>query len=105
MSASLELMAMRICLRLVRLQSTDCVHWFRRAHDELQPGQRAGLARTNTIRQNYSREGSLDYIVQNGGTITEAGTETGTPVYTIPTPPTAQHRAIVCKREEGIPPR
>ena len=27
---------------------------------------------TNTIRQNYSREGGLDYIVANGGTITEA---------------------------------
>ena len=27
---------------------------------------------TNTIRQNYSREGGLDYIVQNGGAITDA---------------------------------
>ena len=35
-------------------------------------GQRAGLVGTNTIRQNYSREGGLDYIVNNGGTITEA---------------------------------
>jgi hypothetical protein len=26
---------------------------------------------TNTIRQNYSREGGLDYIVQDGGTITK----------------------------------
>lgn len=49
-----------------------CVYWFRRAHDELQPGGRAGLVGTNTIRQNYSREGGLDYIVENGGTITEA---------------------------------
>jgi type II restriction/modification system DNA methylase subunit YeeA len=49
-----------------------CVYWFRRAHDELEPGERAGLVGTNTIRQNYSREGSLDYIVQHGGTITEA---------------------------------
>ena len=49
-----------------------CVYWFRRAHDELKPGQRAGLVGTNTIRQNYSREGGLDYIVQNGGTITDA---------------------------------
>ena len=30
------------------------------------------LGWTNTIRQNYSREGSLDYIVSHGGTITEA---------------------------------
>jgi hypothetical protein len=49
-----------------------CVYWFRRAHDHLKPGQRAGLVGTNTIRQNYSREGGLDYIVGNGGTITEA---------------------------------
>jgi len=49
-----------------------CVYWFRRAHDELKKNGRAGLVGTNTIRQNYSREGGLDYIVENGGTITEA---------------------------------
>jgi SAM-dependent methyltransferase len=49
-----------------------CVYWFRRAHDELAPGKRAGLVGTNTIRQNYSREGGLDYIVAHGGTITDA---------------------------------
>ncbi len=49
-----------------------CVYWFRRAHDELHQGDRAGLVGTNTIRQNYSREGSLDHIVHNEGTITEA---------------------------------
>ncbi|MGB3542293.1 MAG: DNA methyltransferase, partial [Rubrivirga sp.] len=49
-----------------------CVYWFRKAHDHLGAGQRAGLVGTNTIRQNYSREGGLDYIVTNGGTITEA---------------------------------
>jgi hypothetical protein len=49
-----------------------CVYWFRRAHDHLKEGQRAGLVGTNTIRQNYSREGGLDYIVDAGGTITEA---------------------------------
>lgn len=49
-----------------------CVYWFRRAHDEMKEGQRAGLVGTNTIRQNYSREGGLDYIVNNGGTITDA---------------------------------
>jgi SAM-dependent methyltransferase len=49
-----------------------CVYWFRRAHDELELGKRAGLVGTNTIRQNYSREGGLDYILANGGTITEA---------------------------------
>lgn len=35
-------------------------------------GQRAGLVGTNTVRQNYSREGGLDYIVANGGTIIDA---------------------------------
>ncbi len=49
-----------------------CVHWFKKAHDQLNPGARAGLVGTNTIRQNYSREGGLDYIVANGGTITDA---------------------------------
>jgi type II restriction/modification system DNA methylase subunit YeeA len=49
-----------------------CVYWFRRAHDHLKPGCRAGLVGTNTIRQNYSREGGLDHIVQDGGTIVEA---------------------------------
>ncbi|MEO5728879.1 MAG: DNA methyltransferase, partial [Byssovorax sp.] len=49
-----------------------CVYWIRRAHDELAPGARAGLVGTNTIRQNYSREGGLDYVVENGGTIIEA---------------------------------
>jgi type II restriction/modification system DNA methylase subunit YeeA len=56
-----------------------CVYWFRKAHDRLAPGERAGLVGTNTIRQNYSRIGGLDYIVRNGGTITEAphGTSVG----------------------------
>lgn len=49
-----------------------CTYWFRRAHDQLKEGQRAGLVGTNTIRQNYSRNASLDYIVENGGTIIEA---------------------------------
>jgi len=49
-----------------------CVYWFRRTHDHLADGHRAGLVGTNTIRQNYSREGSLDYIAAHGGTITEA---------------------------------
>ncbi len=49
-----------------------CVYWFRRAHDHLKSGQRAGLVGTNTIRQNYSRKGGLDHIVNEGGTILEA---------------------------------
>ncbi len=54
-----------------------CVYWFRKAHDYLTPGQRAGLVGTNTVRQNYSRIGGLDYIVENGGTITEAVSNRG----------------------------
>ena len=49
-----------------------CVYWIRIAHDKLMPGQRAGLVGTNTIRQNYSRESGLDYVVENGGEITQA---------------------------------
>jgi type II restriction/modification system DNA methylase subunit YeeA len=49
-----------------------CTHWFRLAHDVLPEGGRAGLVGTNTVRQNETREASLDYIVENGGTITEA---------------------------------
>ena len=49
-----------------------CVYWFRRAHDALPDGGRAGLVGTNTIRQNLSRQSGLDYIVNNGGTIVEA---------------------------------
>lgn len=53
-------------------RSDYCVYWFRKTHDFLKDGQRAGLVGTNTIRQNYSRESGLDKIVAQGGTITEA---------------------------------
>jgi hypothetical protein len=49
-----------------------CTHWFRLAHDALPENGRAGLVATNTIRQNEGREASLDYVVNNGGTITNA---------------------------------
>ncbi len=49
-----------------------CTHWFRLAHDALPENGRAGLVGTNTIRQNEGREASLDYVTQNGGTITNA---------------------------------
>lgn len=48
-----------------------CVYWFRRAHDALPAGGRAGLVGTNTIRQNESRAGGLAHIVASG-TIVEA---------------------------------
>lgn len=47
-------------------------YWFPIAHDHLPPGGRAGFVATNSIRQNDSRIASLDYVVDNGGTITEA---------------------------------
>ena len=49
-----------------------CVYWFYKAHQHLKPNCFAGLVGTNSIRQNYSREGSLDYIVNNGGEIINA---------------------------------
>ncbi len=49
-----------------------CTHWFRLAHDALPEGGRAGLVGTNSIRQNETREASLDHIVEHGGRITEA---------------------------------
>ncbi|MBZ5714704.1 DNA methyltransferase [Nannocystis pusilla] len=48
-----------------------CVYWFRKAHDHLPIGGRAGLVGTNTIRQNSSRDSGLGHIVASG-TITDA---------------------------------
>lgn len=48
------------------------VYWFRKAHERLEAGGRAGLVATNSISQNKSREPSLDWIVQEGGVITQA---------------------------------
>lgn len=36
-----------------------CTYFFRRVHDEMKPGSRAGLVGTNTIRENYSRRASF----------------------------------------------
>jgi hypothetical protein len=49
-----------------------CVYWFRRAHDHLAPGQRAGFVATNSITQNRARPVSLEYIVDNNGVVTDA---------------------------------
>jgi hypothetical protein len=49
-----------------------CVYWFRKAHDVLSDGGRAGLVGTNSISQNRGRGASLEYIVRNGGVITNA---------------------------------
>jgi hypothetical protein len=47
-------------------------YWFRRAHDLMPPDGRAGLVGTNSIREGNSRVASLDYLVDNGGVITDA---------------------------------
>lgn len=49
-----------------------CVYWFRLAHRNLPDGCRAGLVGTNSISQNRMRKASLNYIVENGGVITDA---------------------------------
>ncbi len=49
-----------------------CVYWFRRAADHLEPEQRAGLVGTNSVSQNRARSASLDYVVAQGGVITDA---------------------------------
>jgi len=47
-------------------------YWFRKTHDLLPEGGRAGLVGTANIRSGDSRKNTLDYIVDNGGVITEA---------------------------------
>lgn len=49
-----------------------CVYWFRKAQDHLPVGGRAGLVGTNSIAQNRARSASLDYVVAQGGVITDA---------------------------------
>lgn len=49
-----------------------CVYWFRKAHDRMKSGARAGLVGTNSITKTNSREASLDYIVGNSGVIYDA---------------------------------
>jgi hypothetical protein len=49
-----------------------CVYWFRKAHQHLSYGQRAGLVGTNSVAMNKARSASLQYIVDNGGVITDA---------------------------------
>ena len=68
----LDMAALRRAFPGVPGRADLCVYFFRKAHDHLRDGQRAGLVGTNTIRQNYSREGGLDHIINNHGTITNA---------------------------------
>lgn len=48
------------------------VYWFRKTHDLMPEGGRAGLVGTSNIRSGDSRKHSLDYIVDNGGVIYDA---------------------------------
>jgi hypothetical protein len=47
-------------------------YWFRKTHDLLPVGARAGLVGTANIRSGDSRKSTLDHIVDNGGVILEA---------------------------------
>lgn len=49
-----------------------CVYWFRKAHQELGLGERAGLVGTNSISQGRARPSSLGYITEEQGVITDA---------------------------------
>ncbi|MEX2646608.1 MAG: DNA methyltransferase [Gaiellaceae bacterium] len=48
------------------------VYWFRKAHQAMPDGGRAGLVATNSVSQGRSREVSLDWILKNGGVIVNA---------------------------------
>jgi hypothetical protein len=48
------------------------VYWFRKAHERLESGGRAGLVATNSISQNRNRAPSLQWIRDTGGVIVNA---------------------------------
>ena len=74
-----------------------CVYFFRKAHEQLDSGRRAGLVATNTISQAKNRDASLTWIVANGGTIFEA---TSTKPWS---GDAAVHVSIVCWEKGDIP--
>jgi SAM-dependent methyltransferase len=49
-----------------------CAYWFRLAHDRLGIGGRGGLVATNSVREGETKVAATQYIVLNGGTITNA---------------------------------
>ncbi len=49
-----------------------CVYWFRKSHENLASDSRAGLVGTNSVSQNRARSASLQYILDEGGVITDA---------------------------------
>jgi hypothetical protein len=74
-----------------------CVYFFRKTHQQMKPGTRAGLVATNTISQAKNRDASLAWIAANGGTITDA-------VSTKPwSGDAAVHVSIVAWQKGGIP--
>ena len=75
-----------------------CVYWFRKAHELMRPGTRAGLVGTNTIRQNYSRAGGLDYIAANGGHIYDA-------ISSMPWSGEANVHVSIANWSKGTPPK
>ncbi|MEZ4287359.1 MAG: type IIL restriction-modification enzyme MmeI [Polyangiales bacterium] len=46
--------------------------WFRRAHERIALGGRAGLIGTSALRFGNARESGLDFIVNHGGTLVDA---------------------------------
>jgi hypothetical protein len=73
-----------------------CVYFFRKTHENLKEGQRAGLVATNTISQAKNRDASLVWITENDGTIVEA-------VSTTPwSGDAAVHVSIVCWQRGAV---
>lgn len=48
------------------------VYWFRKAHERLADGGRAGYVATNSITQNRNRGPTLEWLTETGGVITSA---------------------------------
>lgn len=67
-----EIVALRRAYPDIAGTSDYVSYWFRKAHDLLPEGARAGLVGTANIRSGDTRSNTLDYIVDNGGTIFEA---------------------------------
>ena len=53
-------------------KSDYVAYWFRRAHDALPRGGRAGLVGTTSIRRGDTRKAALDYVIDHGGVIFDA---------------------------------
>lgn len=67
-----ELAALRRAYPDIAGMSDYVSYWFRKAHDQLPAGGRAGLVATANVRAGDTRENTLDHIIDNGGVIVEA---------------------------------